>query len=193
MRRRYCRRVLSDTQTQHALRWRGLHIGGYNTAQQEPSSYDVRLHPKLLVLRDGTPLDPRQDTTGEWDEVAIDPDYGYILRPGQFVLGSTLEYFAMGDQLVGTLHGKSSLGRLGLLVHVTAGYIDTGFCGQITLEMQCIQRRGIVLYPGMRIGQVSFDDCVAVKDTYAGKYVGQEGPTASQYHLNWIPQQRRWK
>jgi dCTP deaminase len=183
--------MLSDSQIGHATRWQGLHISAFNPEQLQPSSYDIRLHPQLLVLKAGDePLDPRQDTTDQWTEVYIDQREGFLLRQGDFALGSTLERFEMGPQLTGQLEGKSSLGRLGLSVHSTAGYLDPGFTGQVTLELSCVHPRGVILYPGMRIGQVAFDTCVDVKQLYEGKYQHQVGPTSSRYHENWTGE--RW-
>lgn len=176
--------MLSDTQILDAIRWRGLVISGFNTDCLQPASYDVHLHPQLLVLRDGAALDPKVDTAGEWSGVEI-PDAGLVLGPRQFALGSTLERLNLGSQLMGQLEGKSSLGRLGLFVHSTAGYLDPGFAGQVTLELGCAQSRGIVLYPGMPIGQVAFMRCAAVGKPYQGKYTHQHGPTPSRFHLNW--------
>ena len=96
-----------------------------------------------------------------------------------------METIAVGTQLMGQLEGKSSLGRLGVVVHSTAGYLDPGFNGQVTLELSCAHSRGIVLYPGMPIAQIAFDECPAVDKPYCGKYVGQSGPTPSRYHENW--------
>lgn len=182
--------MLSDRQIKHALRWRGLNISGFNTPQLQPASYDVRLHNDLLVLRAGDPLDPKVDSTGEWEPVTMDED-GFVLEYRMFALGSTKETVSMGEALLGQVEGKSSLGRLGLMVHVTAGYLDPGFEGQITLELSCVHPRGIRLYPGMTIAQIGLDDACAVEHLYQGKYTGQVGPTASRYHQNWTGE--RWR
>lgn len=185
--------MLSDSLIRHAMRWRGLEISPFLEEQLQPASYDVTLHPQLLVLREGDPLDPRADSTGEWSEVVMrDSSYGFILRAGQLVLGSTIERFTLGEGLLGQLEGKSSLGRLGLQVHSTAGYLDPGFSGQVTLELSCTHSRGVILYPYMPIGQVAFDDVLAVKRPYQGKYQGQQGPVPSRYHENWDEQRARW-
>lgn len=178
--------MLSDHQIRQAVHWGNLRISGFTPDHLQPSSYDVHLHEKLLVLRSGTePIDVKVDTADQWDAVTIG-DGGYVLRPGEFALGSTFQRFEIGSRMVGTVEGKSSLGRLGLLVHATAGFIDPGFTGQITLELSCVQARGIKLYPGMPIAQIAFDDCRGVEQLYRGKYVDQHGPTASRYHLNWV-------
>src|SRR4051812_22814976 len=127
--------MFSDTQIKDALRWKGLSISGFDERFLQSASYDVHLHHTLLVLRGwGAPLDPKMDTAGQFDTVEMD-DTGYTLQPGMFALASTLERLDLGLQLMAQVEGKSSLGRLGLLVHSTAGYIDPGFIGQITLEL----------------------------------------------------------
>lgn len=185
--------MLSDSQIRDAILWRGLEISGFDPKFLQPASYDVHLHSKLLTLKvNGHPLDPKRDTTGEWETVELKDNEPMTLMPGAFVLASTLERISLGPRLMGQLEGKSSLGRLGLMVHSTAGYLDPGFSGQITLELSCIQPRGIKLYPGMPIGQVAFMSCVAVHGLYAGKYVGQRGPTPSRYHENWNEGGNEW-
>lgn len=117
----------------------------------------------------------------------IDP---FILHPGEFVLGSTLERVAIPDDLVGRIEGKSSLGRLGLLIHSTAGFVDAGWNGQLTLEFSNVASLPITLYPGMRIGQISFMQMTSSADNSYGsgslgsKYQGQEGPRPSRYWEN---------
>lgn len=178
--------MLSDHQIR-AQRWQGLDIEGYEDHHIQPASYDVRLHRRLLVLQDSQEaLDPKTDTADQWIPHDIDPDLGFVLRLGDCVLGSTIERFRFPTHLGGQLQGKSSLGRLGVNVHATAGFIDPGFCGQVTLELFCVHHRGVILYPGMPIGQISFTPVDHVVEPYRGKYVDQEGPTASRYHLNWI-------
>lgn len=172
-------------------RYRGLTIRGYDQARIQPASYDVSLDHRLLLLTGNDPddlrpaLDTKLDTGQEFVEVVIDPDDGFTLTAGMFALGSTIERFEMPVYLAGQLQGKSSLGRLGLMVHSTAGYIDPGFRGHVTLELMAAHHRGVVLYPGMPIGQVAFARVDRVQHQYAGKYNDQAGPTASRYHLNW--------
>lgn len=176
--------MLTDSQIRDARRWRDLRITPFEDRQLQPASYDVRLHPTLLVLKPGGPIDPKTDSTGEWVTVHLD-ERGFLLKWGHFALGSTAEHVHLGTHLMGQLEGKSSLGRLGLMVHSTAGYLDPGFEGQVTLELSCVHTRGVVLYPGMPVGQIAFDSAQAVERPYQGKYVGQEGPTASRNHENW--------
>jgi dCTP deaminase len=122
--------------------------------------------------------------------VEIGEDDSFILHPGEFVLGSTYEQVTLPDDLVARIEGKSSLGRLGLLIHSTAGFIDAGFSGHITLELSNVANLPITLYPGMKIGQVSFLRMTTPADVPYGskqvgsKYQGQRGPTPSRYWEN---------
>ncbi len=129
---------------------------------------------------------PQEDLT---ELVEIPEDGAFILNPGEFVLGSTLERVAIGRGLVARLEGKSSLGRLGLLIHSTAGFIDPGWDGHITLELSNVANLPIAIYPGMKIGQISFlhmttPASVGYGDEIGSKYKGQRGPTPSKYFLN---------
>jgi dCTP deaminase len=123
-------------------------------------------------------------------EIPVDGDEAFMLHPGEFVLGSTFERIAVPADLVGRVEGKSSLGRLGLLIHSTAGFIDAGFDGHITLELANVASLPITLYPGMKIGQVSFMQMTTPADKPYGagasgsKYQGQRGPTPSRYFEN---------
>jgi dCTP deaminase len=113
-----------------------------------------------------------------------------ILHPGEFMLGSTTERIAIPDDIVGRLDGKSSLGRLGLVIHSTAGFVDAGWDGHITLELSNVANLPITLYPGMKIGQISFFQMTTPADRPYGseglgsKYTGQRGPTPSRYSEN---------
>ena len=135
-------------------------------------------------------IDVKEDVTDLTELVEIEQDGVFLLHPGEFVLGSTAERIGLPDDLVGRIEGKSSLGRLGLLIHTTAGFVDAGFQGFITLELSNVASLPITLYPGMRIGQISFLQMTTVADKPYGssalgsKYSGQVGPTASQYWKN---------
>ena len=113
-----------------------------------------------------------------------------MLHPGEFALGSTLERVAIPDDLVGRIEGISSLGRLGLLIHTTAGFVDAGWDGHLTLELSTVANLPITLYPGMKIGQISFIQMTTPADVPYGasslgsKYRGQRGPTPSRFHEN---------
>jgi len=120
----------------------------------------------------------------------VDGDHPFVLHPGEFVLGSTLERIRLPDDLVARLEGKSSLGRLGLLIHSTAGFIDPGWDGHVTLELSNVANLPITIYPGMKIGQISFMQMSEPATTPYGassigsKYKGQMGPTPSRYFKN---------
>lgn len=154
----------------------------------QPSSVDVRIAGSFRVFHNNRRalIDVRQPMDDLTEVVdAPDPDLPFILHPGEFVLGSTLERVVIPTDLVGRLEGKSSLGRLGLLIHSTAGYIDPGFGGTITLELSNVARLPIAIYPQMAIGQLSFQQLTTPVDRpYSGKYIDQQGPTASRYFRN---------
>ena len=135
-------------------------------------------------------LDVKKDLTGLTDLVEVPLDGCFLLHPGEFVLGSTLERVAVPNNLVARVEGKSSLGRLGLVIHSTAGFIDAGFDGHVTLELANLANLPITLYPGMKIGQISFITMTSPAENPYGsgakgsKYQGQRGPTPSRYFEN---------
>jgi dCTP deaminase len=146
---------------------------------------DVRLSGLFRVFHNNRQpfIDVRRPSADLTEVVEIAEDEPFILHPGEFVLGSTLERVAVPEDLVARLEGKSSLGRLGLLIHSTAGYVDPGWDGTITLELSNVARLPIAIYLGMRIGQLSFLRLTTPVDApYRGKYQGQRGPTASRAH-----------
>src|SRR5690606_2634555 len=158
----------------------------------QPSSVDVRLDRFFRVFLNHTMavIDVKKNLEELTRLVEIDDDRPFVLHPGEFVLGSTLERVALGPDVVGRVEGKSSLGRLGLLIHSTAGFIDCGFDGHITLELSNVANLPITLYPGMKIGQISFLQMTTPADVPYGasslgsKYQGQRGPTPSRYWEN---------
>ena len=158
----------------------------------QPSSIDVKLSNHFLVFRNHTAgmIDVKSDTTTLTEPVEIDDDGVFMLHPGEFVLGSTLERVGIPDDLVARVEGKSSLGRLGLLIHSTAGFVDAGFDGHITLELSNVANLPITLYPSMKIGQLSLMQMTTPADRPYGKgasgskYQGQRGPTPSRYFEN---------
>jgi len=158
----------------------------------QPGSIDVRVGNAFRVFRNSryAYIDlkgPMEDLT---ELVTVTDDEPFILHPGEFVLGSTLERVRLPDDLVARLEGKSSLGRLGLLIHSTAGFIDPGWNGHVTLELSNVANLPITIYPGMKIGQISFMQMTEPAATPYGseaigsKYKGQRGPTASRYWQN---------
>ena len=186
------RMVLSDRTIRECLSSGRLVIDPYDPSLVQPSSVDVRVSSEFRVFHNNRRpfIDVRRPLDDLTDVVRMNGDEPFILHPGEFVLGSTLERIAIPDDLVARLEGKSSLGRLGLLIHSTAGYIDPGWDGQITLELSNVARLPITIYPGMPIGQISFLTLTTPVDhPYRGKYLGQSGPTASEYHKNFPGQE----
>src|SRR5690554_459626 len=158
----------------------------------QPSSVDVRLD-RFFRLFDNHKypyIDPAEDQPDLTHLVEVDPDEAFILHPGEFVLGSTYEKVTLPNDVAARLEGKSSLGRLGLLTHSTAGFIDPGFVGNVTLELSNMATLPINLWPGMKIGQLCFFRMTSSADhpygsaTYGSRYSGQRGPTASRSFQN---------
>ena len=184
--------VLSDKSIREELESSGIIIEPLGEGALQPSSVDVRVDRYFRVFRnDTTPfIDPKQAQEDLTELVEVDEGGAFILHPGEFVLGSTLERVALGPDLVARLEGKSSLGRLGLLIHSTAGFVDAGWDGHLTLELSNVANLPIAIYPGMKIGQISFLRMSSPADHPYGaeatksKYQGQRGPTPSRYYLN---------
>ncbi len=177
--------VLSDRTIREELAAGRLVIEPFDDAYLQPSSVDVRVAAEFRVFHNNRRpfIDVRQANDDLTEVVVIPPREPFILPPGEFVRGSTVERVALPDDLVARLEGKSSLGRLGLLIHSTAGYIDPGFDGTITLELSNVARLPISIYPGMAIGQISFQQMTTPVDRpYRGKYQGQSGPPARSFH-----------
>lgn len=177
--------VLSDRTIREEIAAGRLVIDPFDDALVQPSSVDVRVANEFRVFRNNRQpyIDVRQPAPDLTELITVGEDEPFILHPGEFVLGSTLERVGIPGNLVARLEGKSSLGRLGLLIHSTAGYIDPGFDGTITLEFSNVATLPITIHPGMRIGQISFLQMTTPVDTpYQGKYQGQAGPTASRAH-----------
>jgi dCTP deaminase len=183
--------VLADRTIQRLLDEGRIEIDPYDASLLQPSSVDVRVDRLFRVFRNNRAsfidVKKEQDLT---ELVEIDESEPFILHPGEFVLGSTLERVRLPDDLVARLEGKSSLGRLGLLIHSTAGFVDPGFDGHVTLELSNVANLPITLYYGMKIGQVSFmqlSEPAATpygSGTIGSKYQGQRGPTPSRYWQN---------
>ena len=190
--------ILSDRSLREQLDAGRIVIEPFDDALVQPSSIDVRISHLFRVFRNHTRgvIDVKEDMQSltELVEMPVGDDgvgeEPFLLHPGEFVLGSTFERVAVPDDLVGRVEGKSSLGRLGLLIHSTAGFIDAGFDGHITLELANVASLPITLYPGMKIGQVSFMQMTGPAERPYGsgatgsKYQGQRGPTPSRYFEN---------
>ena len=167
-------------------------IEPFDPALVQPSSIDVRVDRRFRVFRNARApyIDVRKPMDDLTELVETVGDEPFILHPGEFVLGQTLERVTLPDDIVARLEGKSSLGRLGLLIHSTAGFVDSGFSGHLTLELSNVANLPITIYHGMPIGQLSFmrmDEPVERpygSDGTGGKYQGQDEPTPSRFHLN---------
>jgi dCTP deaminase len=183
---------LSDGDLRKELASGRLGLDPLDEAMIQPSSVDVRLDRFFRVFNNTkyTHIDPRQQQDDLTTLVETGDDEPFVLHPGEFVLGSTFESVNLPDDLAGRLEGKSSLGRLGLLTHSTAGFIDPGFTGHITLELSNVANLPITLWPGMKIGQLCLFRLTSPAEnpygsTAAGsRYQGQRGPTPSRAYLN---------
>lgn len=186
--------LLSDRDIRAEIEDGRLGIDPFDDSLIQPSSVDVRLDNLFRVFNNTryTHIDPaeRQDELTTLVEPKVDEPF--VLHPGEFVLGATLERCTLPDDLAGRLEGKSSLGRLGLLTHSTAGFIDPGFSGHITLELSNVANLPITLWPGMKIGQLCLLRLTSPAEhpygsTKAGsKYQGQRGPTPSRSYQSFI-------
>ncbi|MFN2318661.1 MAG: dCTP deaminase [Dermatophilaceae bacterium] len=160
----------------------------WDPAMIQPSSIDVRLdrYFRLFDNHKYPVIDPALDQPDLTRLVDVDPEEGFVLHPGEFVLASTLETVTLPDDLAARVEGKSSLGRLGLLTHATAGFVDPGFSGHVTLELSNVATLPIMLWPGMKIGQLAFFRLSSPAENpygsskYGSHYQGQRGPTASR-------------
>ncbi len=159
----------------------------------QPSSVDLHLGHDFQVFRNSRYpyIDPAREQPGLTERVTASVEEPFVLHPGEFALGTTVERIALPEDIVGRLEGKSSLGRLGLLIHSTAGYVDPGWDGTLTLELSNVANLPILLVPNMKIGQISFAQMTTSVDRPYGhpglgsKYKGQASATPSKMHLNW--------
>ncbi|GIT75515.1 MAG: dCTP deaminase [Acidimicrobiaceae bacterium] len=171
--------ILSDRSLREEIAAGRIVIEPFDDACVQPSSIDLHLDHRFLVFRNHTMgyIDVRTDLTSLTEQVEAAEDDPFILHPGEFVLGSTSERVVVPDDLVARLEGKSSLGRLGLLIHSTAGYVDAGWDGQLTLELSNVASLPITLYPGMKIGQISFVRMTTAADRpYGSSEAGVQVP-----------------
>jgi dCTP deaminase len=184
--------VLSDRTIRRLLEEGQIGIEPYDEELLQPSSVDVRVDRFFRVFHNARYpyIDVKQPMEDLTELVEVEEEEPFILHPGEFVLGSTLERITLPDNLVARLEGKSSLGRLGLLIHSTAGFIDPGWDGHVTLELSNVANLPITIYYGMKIGQLSFVQLSEPAERPYGtgvlgsKYQGQEGPTPSRYWKN---------
>ncbi len=184
--------ILSDVTIREELAAGRIVIEPLGERAVQPSSVDLRVDRLFRIFRNHTAkvIDVRESQEDLTEEIDVGDDGAFILHPGEFVLGSTLEWVKIPLDLVGRLEGKSSLGRLGLLIHSTAGFVDAGFEGHLTLELSNVANLPITVYPGMKIGQISFLKMTTPAAVPYGspelgsKYQGQQGPTPSRSYRN---------
>ena len=184
--------LLSDRDIAAEIKSGRVKVEPFDPKMIQPSSVDVRLDRFFRVFENHRyeVIDPSIEQSELTREVAVAPDDFFILHPGEFVLASTYEVITLPDDIAGRLEGKSSLGRLGLLTHSTAGFIDPGFSGHITLELSNVANLPVKLYPGMKIGQLCLIKLSSSAEhpygsaLYGSRYQGQRGPTPSRSWLN---------
>ncbi len=184
--------LISDRDIRTEIANQRIALDPYDPAMVQPSSVDVRIdrYFRLFDNHKYAHIDPAEDQPDLTRLVEVAPDEPFILHPGEFVLGSTYEMVTLPDDIAARLEGKSSLGRLGLLTHSTAGFIDPGFSGHVTLELSNMATLPIKLWPGSKIGQLCFFKLTSPAEysygsgQYGNRYQGQRGPTASRSHLN---------
>src|ERR1044071_8294686 len=189
--------ILSDRDIRAEIEAGRITIDPFDERCIQPSSVDLHVDSQFRVFANSRYpfIDVREEMPDLTELVEVKPDEPFILHPGEFVLGSTLERVMLPDDLVARLEGKSSLGRLGLLIHSTAGFIDPGWDGHVTLELSNVANLPITIYPEMKIGQISFMQMTEPATTPYGasqigsKYKGQKGPTPSRYWKNFEPAQ----
>ena len=182
--------VLSDRTIKEELAKGRIVIDPLGEGCIQPASVDVHLDRQLLVFRNSRRpyIDVRQEMGDLTEMVEIEGDQPFMLHPGEFVLASTVEHMEVPDDLVARLEGKSSLGRIGLLIHSTAGYVDPGWKGHLTLELSNVANLPVTLYYGMKIGQLSYlrlstpADVLYGSESLGSKYQGQGAPTASRMY-----------
>jgi len=180
--------LLSDRDIKAEVGSGRVRLEPYDEAMVQPSSIDVRLD-RFFRLFDNHKypyIDPAQDQPDLTRLVEVERSESFVLHPGEFVLGSSYEVVSLPDDIAARLEGKSSLGRLGLLTHSTAGFVDPGFTGHVTLELSNVATLPIMLWPGMKIGQLCFFRLSSAAESpygsekYGSRYQGQRGPTASR-------------
>jgi dCTP deaminase len=188
--------ILSDRSIREEIALGRIEIEPFDEACVQPSSIDLHVDRTFRTFHNARYpfIDVKKEMPGLTEVVEVDGENPFILHPGEFVLGSTVERVRLPDDLVARLEGKSSLGRLGLLIHSTAGYVDPGWDGYLTLELSNVANLPITIYAGMKIGQISFFRLTSAAEHPYGskdrgsKYQGQRGPTASRFYEEFSPE-----
>ncbi len=191
--------VLSDKTIKELVKSKKLVISPFSSDLVQPSSYELRLANTFRVFKNTKQayLDVRQPVGNFMELIKVSADEPVIVHPGAFILAETMEYFEFPDDLAGKLEGKSSLARIGIIIHATAGFFDPGFKGTGTMEISNLANIPIALYPGMKIGQMSFHALSTPAEFPYGsrklenKYQGQRGPTESKLFREFVRTARR--
>lgn len=184
--------ILSDATLRALIGSGSIVLDPFDPDLVQPASVDVRLGTEFRVMRNSrlTHIDPFEPQDRLMDTVSVEHGQPFVLHPGEFALGHTAEVIGCGDDIVGIVNGKSSLGRLGLQVHATAGFVDPGFRGTVVLELSNVANLPILLRPGMKIAQMVFQRLDRAAERPYGhpdlksKYQGQQGAVASRYDQN---------
>ena len=184
--------LLSDRDIRAEIQAGRIGLEPYDSEMVQPASVDIRLDRFFRTFENHRYqfIDPREDQPDMTRSVEVRPDESFVLHPGEFVLGSTFEVVTLPDDIAARVEGKSSLGRLGLLTHATAGFIDPGFSGHVTLELSNVANLPVTLWPGMKIGQLCFIKMSSSSEhpygssVYGSRYQNQRGPTASRSFQN---------
>jgi dCTP deaminase len=184
--------LLSDRDIKSEISLGRIQLEPYDAAMVQPASVDIRLDRFFRTFENHKYqfIDPAQEQEDLTRAVEVAPDEPFILHPGEFVLGSTYEVVTLPDDIAARVEGKSSLGRLGLLTHATAGFVDPGFSGHVTLELSNVANLPVTLWPGMKIGQLCFIKMSSASEhpygsgVYGSRYQNQRGPTASRSFQN---------
>lgn len=184
--------LLSDRDIKAEIAAERIRLEPYDIAMVQPASVDIRLDRFFRTFENHKYqfIDPRQEQPDMTRAVEVAPSDPFVLHPGEFVLGSTYEVVTLPDDIAARVEGKSSLGRLGLLTHATAGFIDPGFSGHVTLELSNVSNLPVTLWPGMKIGQLCFIKMSSASEfpygssVYGSRYQNQRGPTPSRSFQN---------
>jgi dCTP deaminase len=184
--------LLSDRDIKSEISLGRIKLEPYDAEMVQPASVDIRLDRFFRTFENHKYqfIDPAQEQEDLTRAVEVSPNEPFILHPGEFVLGSTYEVVTLPDDIAARVEGKSSLGRLGLLTHATAGFVDPGFSGHVTLELSNVANLPVTLWPGMKIGQLCFIKMSSASEhpygsgVYGSRYQNQRGPTASRSFKN---------
>jgi dCTP deaminase len=193
--------ILSDRDIKRALESGGISVSPFDEKNLQPASYDLHLDKYFLVFdtKTNSVIDPKKPVDKMMRSIEISEDEPFVLHPGEFALGLIMEETGVGNDYVGRLEGKSSVGRLGVLIHVTAGFLDPGNKLKMTLELHNTAEIPILLHYKMPIAQIAFEKISSAAEKPYGsnkltsKYLGDIKPVASQMWKNWNPEKGEWK